>query len=159
MQPRFTSTFCTWFWVLQVPCSLSPRPRASPAIFLLPRLPGFPLHRETKQHQVRTPPGAQRRSYHWASLLTMSQRHCSCPGAGRAPSLSLSLSPHRGARWCFSTQGWTRAQPSSQHMKRQQIAAICFGKTILNIYPRIALSCQLPSWQTNCRIHVKTMDV
>lgn len=29
--------------------------------------------------------------------------------------------------------------------KRQQIAAICFGKTILNIYPRIALSCQLPS--------------
>lgn len=54
MQPRFISTFCTWFWALQVPCSLSPRPRASPAIFLLPRLPGFPLHRETKQHQVRT---------------------------------------------------------------------------------------------------------
>lgn len=141
MQPRFISTFCTWFWALQFPCSLSPRPRASPAIFLLPRLPGFPLHRETKQHQVRTPPGAQRSSYHWASLLTMSQRHCSCAGAGRAP--SLSLSPHRDAWWCFSTRGWTRAQPSSQQMPQQndsKLQRFALAKQFWTFIPELLLA-------------------
>lgn len=145
MQPRFIFTFCTWSWALQGPCSLSPRPRASPAIFLLRLLPGFPLHRETKQTASGVKPSRRTVTFLSlvippydvpATLLLSRRRQCALPVPVPSPS--------RGALWHCSTQGWTRvlAGSSRPHSRcHSKTAANCSDLLWQNNFERLSQNC------------------